>query len=262
MPTRDRSFPAVFVSHGSPSLILEHAPARDFLSGLGLALGRPKAILCASAHWETDEPAINHTARPGTIHDFFGFPKTLHEIRYPAPGAPNVAEAASALLHGAGLDARLDPMHGLDHGAWSPLYLMYPDATIPVVQISVQPNRDAGHHLAVGRALAPLRCEEILVLASGAATHNLDDFGRYPLNAEPAPYAADFDRWLKDAIEDGRSDDLVHYRARAPHAARNHPSEEHLLPLFVALGAGTSRGRQIHASFTYGVLSMAAYAFD
>lgn len=258
----DDSFPAVFISHGSPSLILEHTPARDFLAALGRALGRPKAILCASAHWETDEPTLNHTARPETIHDFFGFPKALYEIRYPAPGAPNVAEAASALLRDAGLGARRDPARGLDHGAWAPLYLMYPDAAIPVAQISVQPRRSAAHHLDVGRALAPLRRDGVLVLASGAATHNLGDFGRYPLNAEPAPYAADFDRWLKDAIEDGRRDDLVHYRARAPHAARNHPSEEHLLPLFVALGAGTAKGRQIHASFNYGVLSMAAYAFD
>jgi 4,5-DOPA dioxygenase extradiol len=116
--------------------------------------------------------------------------------------------------------------------------------------------------LAIGRALAPLRADGVLVLASGAATHNLDDFGRYALNAAPAPYAAEFDRWLKDAIEEGRRDDLVHYRGRAPGAERNHPSEEHLLPLFVALGAGTAKGRQIHASFTYGVLSMAAYAFD
>jgi 4,5-DOPA dioxygenase extradiol len=256
------SFPSVFVSHGSPGLIFEHAPARDFLTGLGRALGRPKAILCASAHWETDEPALSHAARPETIHDFFGFPKPLYDIRYPAPGAPDTAEAAAVLLRQSGLSAGLDPARGLDHGAWAPLYLMYPDAGIPVAQISVQPHLGADHHLAVGKALAPLRADGVLVLASGGITHNLGDFGRYPLDAAPVPYAADFDRWLKDAIAEGNADELVRYRTRAPHAAGNHPSQEHFLPLFVALGAGQAKGRQLHAGFTYGVLSMAAYAFD
>ncbi|MFO0998198.1 MAG: class III extradiol ring-cleavage dioxygenase [Alphaproteobacteria bacterium] len=258
----DTSLPAIFLSHGSPGLILEEAPARDFLSGLGRTLGRPKAILCASAHWETDEPALNRTEKPETIHDFFGFPRPLYEIRYAAPGAPDVAETAARLLRTADLAARLDPGHGLDHGAWAPLYLMYPDATIPVAQISVQTHRGPDHHIAVGRALQPLRKEGVLILASGAATHNLRDFGRYALNAPAVAYASAFDTWLKDSIENGRVDELADYRRRAPDAARNHPSDEHFLPLFVALGAGSAKGRQIHASFTYGVLSMAAYAFD
>jgi 4,5-DOPA dioxygenase extradiol len=251
--------PALFVGHGSPSLTLEPVPARDFLAGLGRELGRPKAILAVSAHWETAIPEVGAAEKPETIHDFFGFPEALYRLDYPAPGSPALADRAAQLLGGFG--AAVDRGRGLDHGIWAPLRLMYPEADIPVVPLSIQPPRGAEHHLAMGRALAPLRDEGVLVMATGAATHNLRDFGRYPLGAEPAPYARAFDGWLADVLERRDEAALVNWKALAPEARRNHPSDEHFLPLIVAQGAGGA-ARRLHASFTYGFLSMAAYAFD
>ena len=258
------TWPSIFVGHGSPGMILERAAARDFLSGLGRQIGKPKAILVATAHWETGAPAIGAAGKPETIHDFFGFPQELYRIVYPASGAPEMAARAQALLNGAGFDATLDHARGLDHGAWAPLYLMYPDADVPVAQISLQPHRGPGYHLSIGRALEPLREEGVLVMGSGAITHNLRDFGRWGLNDPPAAYAAEFDAWVRDAVTRGDTEAVVDYRARAPHAARNQPSEEHFLPLLVAMGAGGkgAKARTLHEGFTYGFLSMAAYAFD
>lgn len=257
------SWPSIFVGHGSPGMILERAAARDFLAGLGKKLGKPQAILVATAHWETGAPAIGAAGKPETIHDFFGFPQELYRIEYAAPGAPDLAVRAQGLLKEAGFESALDHTRGLDHGAWSPLYLMYPEADVPVTQISLQTQRGTGHHLSLGQALAPLRDEGVLVMGSGAVTHNLRDFGRYGLNDPPAEYAAEFDSWVRDAVERGDTDAIVDYRQRAPHAARNQSSDEHFLPLLVAMGAGGegAKGRTLHASFTYGFLSMASYAF-
>ena len=251
-------FPALFVSHGSPSLTLEPVPARDFLSGLGREIGRPKAILAVSAHWETAVPEVGGAETPETIHDFFGFPEALYRLRYPAPGSPELAARAAQRLGGFG--AAVDRTRGLDHGIWAPLRLMYPEADIPVVPLSVQPRLGPEHHLAMGRALAPLREEGVLVMATGAATHNLRDFGRYPLDGEPPPYARAFDSWLSDVLERNDEKALVNWKTEAPEARRNHPSDEHFLPVIVAYGAGGAATR-LHASFTYGFLSMAAYAF-
>ena len=258
------SWPSLFVGHGSPGMILERAAARDFLSGLGKQLGKPQAILVATAHWETGAPALGAADKPETIHDFFGFPQELYRITYPALGAPSLALRAQALLKEAGFDATLDHTRGLDHGTWAPLSLMYPRADVPVTQISLQTQRGTGYHLSLGQALAPLRAEGVLVMGSGAVTHNLRDFGRYGLNDPPAAYAVEFDTWVRDAVERGDAEAIVVYRERAPHAARNQPSEEHFLPLLVAMGAGGqgAKGRTLHTSFTYGFLSMAAYAFD
>ncbi|MBI3453467.1 MAG: dioxygenase [Rhodospirillales bacterium] len=256
-------FPTVFVSHGAPTLIGEEVPARDFLAGLGGAFGRPKEILVASAHWETAKPTFGTVEKPETIHDFYGFPDELYRLRYPAPGAPGLAGRAIEMLQSTGLAASRDDQRGLDHGAWVPLMLMYPGADIPATQISLQHPLGPAHHLAVGRALAGLRDEGVLVLGSGSATHNLSrlDWGA---NGAPAAWAKDFDDWLDERLAAGDADALVDYRARAPGAALAHPRDEHLLPLFVALGAAGegARGKRLHASFTHGNLSMAAYRFD
>jgi 4,5-DOPA dioxygenase extradiol len=255
--------PALFVTHGAPTLPLDDTPARGFLGGLGRELGRPDAILCISAHWERPSAAVSTAARPETIHDFYGFPPDLYRMTYPAPGAPEIAARAARLIRSAGLDCVEDAERGLDHGAWTPLTLIYPDADVPVAQVSVQSAAGPDHHLALGRALAPLRSDNVLILASGSATHNLRHFGRFALDAPLIEEARDFDDWLVETVSGGDVAALVDYRRRAPRAAANHPSEEHFLPLFVAVGAGgNGPGRVIHRSASYGFLAMTAFAFD
>jgi 4,5-DOPA dioxygenase extradiol len=256
--------PALFVSHGAPTLPLETSAANAFLSGLGREIGRPRAILVVSAHWETDAPAVSAASAPETIYDFYGFPRELHRLRYPAPGAPQLAQRAAGLLRAQGLPAVIDPARGLDHGAWTPLILMYPEADIPVTQLSVQPAAGPAHHYRLGEALRPLRDEGVLILGSGGITHNLHEFrGRGRDDAPPA-WVAEFNEWIAAVLQSARWQDLVDYRARAPQAARNHPTEEHLLPLFVAAGAVREQGRaaRLHASYAYGVIGMDAYRFD
>jgi 4,5-DOPA dioxygenase extradiol len=255
------TFPAVFVSHGAPTLALEDGAAHQFLRGYGAALGRPRAIVVASAHWATAAPAVCAVAQPQTIHDFSGFPRALYQLSYPAPGAPELAQRASELLATAGIDCMLDEAWGLDHGAWVPLMLMYPAADIPVLQIALQPQLGTRHHFDIGRALAPLRDEGVLILGSGGATHNLRELG--PPGSAPPAWAKDFSGWLDEMVTAGNIDSLLDYRKLAPQAVRNHPTEEHFLPLFVAAGAAASgRGRRVHTSTTYGSLMMDAYTFD
>jgi 4,5-DOPA dioxygenase extradiol len=256
-----KRLPALFVSHGAPTLPLEDVSARAFLRGLGAALPRPRAILAVSAHWLTDRPAVSAAPRPETIHDFYGFPAELYELRYPAPGDAALAVRVKERLSGAGLGAAVDAGRGLDHGAWVPLMLMYPDADVPVIQLSLQPRLGTAHHLRLGAALAPLRDEGVLILGSGGATHNLREFRGSRTEDPLADYAGRFAQWLADTVEGGDREALANYRALAPDAARNHPSEEHLLPLHVAAGAGES-GQRIHHSASYGILAMDAYRFD
>lgn len=257
----NQKFPALFVSHGAPSMVIEPCPTRSFLERLGEEVGTPAGIVCVSAHWTTREPRVTTHPHPPTIHDFGGFAEELHRLEYRAPGDPQLGERVLTLLGEHGLGGEPDPVRGYDHGAWSPLMLMYPQAQVPLVQLSVQPHLGPEHHLELGRALAALRDEGILVLASGSTTHNLADFFGRSLDAAPLSYARDFAQWLKEGIEAGRVEDLLAYRERAPEALRNHPTPEHLLPLFVALGAG-GKGRQIHDAYTYGALSMAAFRWD
>ena len=255
--------PSVFVSHGSPMLPLGDSPARRFLADLAARLPRPEAILAVSAHWETDAPTVNAVAVNDTIHDFRGFPEPLYALRYVAPGSPALAERVRGLLRDAGFECRVNTRRGLDHGAWVPLLLAYPEADIPVVQLSVQSRLGPAHHLELGRALAPLRDERTLVLGSGSFTHNLHE---YFAGAEDVPepeWVAGFADWFDGALADGRTEDLLDYRRRAPAARRNHPTEEHLLPLFVALGAAGSRSHveRLHRSADRGVLRLDAYTF-
>jgi len=257
-------FPAIFVSHGAPLLAIQPGLAREFLSGLGKTLGKPKSILTVSAHWESGDAAVSAAARPETIHDFYGFPDELYRIEYPAPGAPGLATRARALLGEKGIAARVHPTRGLDHGAWVPLMLMYPDADVPVTQLTVQTALGPVHHVKLGEALRGLREEGVLILGSGGATHNLREFGRHPDGAAPPQWVTDFQEWLAQTIESGQSDELVRYRSVAPDAVRNHPTEEHFLPLFVPAGAGSPgvAGKRIHHSHTFGVFAMDAYRFD
>lgn len=252
------SMPTLFVSHGAPTLILEDVPARRFLAGLGQLVPRPRAIVAVSAHWNTERPTVSTAARPETIHDFYGFPEGLYRLRYDAPGAPDLAGRVAQLTGALG-----DPSYGLDHGAWVPAMLAWPEADIPIFQLSVQPQLDPAHHIALGRKLAALRDEGILVMASGSATHNLRRLVRGGPTTRPEPWAQAFDDWLAEVLEKGDESALAGYRTGAPHARDAHPTDEHFLPLHVAFGAAGegARGRALHRSFTLGNLSMAAYAF-
>ena len=261
--------PSIFISHGSPMLAIESGPAVDFLRGLGRTLerqyGRPQAILCASAHWETAAPAVSSATRPETIHDFYGFPEPLYRLTYPAPGAPQAARRAADLLRQADFDCALEPGQGLDHGAWMPLRLLWPDADIPVAQLALQQPLGPAHHVALGAALAPILSEGVLVLGSGGAVHNLRALGqsRAAGRFDTPEWAAQFDDWLERAVHRGDGEQLIRYRSFAPHGAMAHPRDEHLLPLHIAFGAGGQRpGRTLYRGFNLGSLSMAAYAFD
>jgi len=256
--------PALFVSHGAPTLALEPGSTRGFLAQLGATFDRPKAILVISAHWETPLPVISSARRPETIHDFSGFPETLYAMRYATPGAPDLAARAAQLLATAGLQADATAERGLDHGAWVPLMLMYPEADIPVTQLSVQNTLGPAHHWRMGEILRPLRDEGVLIIGSGSVTHNLSEFGRHRYDSQPPSWVSEFNDWLHDAISSSDPSVLNDYRVRAPHAVRNHPTEEHLLPLFAAAGAGTpgSAPQRLHAGYTYGVIGMDTWRFD
>ena len=257
-------FPTIFVSHGSPMLALQDSPARRFLQGLGQSLPRPQAIAVVSAHWETrGAPAVSLATQPETIHDFDGFPQALFDMQYPAPGAPGVAERAAALFTAAGFPVGTSANRGLDHGAWVPLKLMYPDADIPVVQISIVHGASPAMHRQLGAALQALREEGVLVLASGSLTHNLYEFRGQPVDAPAPAWVSDFESWMREKLVANDHDALLDYRTLAPMAEKNHPTEEHLLPLYVALGAAGpgARAELLHASVEHGVLAMDAYAF-
>lgn len=251
--------PAIFVSHGAPTLPFDDVPARDFLRGLGTELRRPRAVLAVSAHWDTNVPATNAVASNDTIHDFSGFPRPLYDLRYSAPGDALLAHEVGGLLNGFG--AKTDTMRGLDHGAWVPLMLMYPEADIPVVQLSVQSGLGAAHHIALGRTLAALRREDVLVLGSGGFVHNLRQIA--PPGSPEAQWSKDFAGWMHDRLIAGDDAALADYRARAPQAQLAHPTDEHLMPLLVAYGAGgeNAKATRLHSSATFGSLRMDAYSF-
>lgn len=251
--------PTLFLSHGSPMHALEPGAVRGVWENLGRTLPRPKAILIASAHWETNVPAFTGATKPATIHDFYGFPKPLYQIQYPAPGAPDIAARAVELLAREKIKAMTDPERGLDHGAWSPLLYMYPKADVPVVQVAVQTELGPRHHLALGRALAPLSDEGVLILGSGHLTHNLRDRS----DGGPAAYALEFQDWVKQRIDRHALDELADYRKLTPNGARAHPTDEHFLPLFVALGAAREgyKAERLYEGIEMGSLAMDAYLF-
>ena len=208
-------------------------------------------------------PAVSSAKLPETIHDFSGFPEALYKLRYPAPGAPQLAQAVVQALRQAGIAVEQDVGRGLDHGAWIPLSLMYPQADIPVTQLSVQPGQDASWHLALGRALRPLREQGVLILASGSITHNLSAIFRHPTGAAAPLWVTAFCDWMADKIAAGDLAALSAYRTCAPHAVQNHPTDEHLLPLFVALGAAEdiSQSQHLNPVMTFGMLGMDAWLF-
>ena len=261
--------PSLFISHGSPDTAIADTAARAFLERYAASLPRPKAIVVASAHFEVSGGvAVSHDARPETIHDFGGFAPELYDITYPAPGDPVLAERIAGDLNRAGFVSRPVDGRGFDHGTWVPLSLLYPEADIPVVQVSVDPEKGPKHHLRLGRALAHLREEGMLVIGSGSFTHNLREAfaalraGRRQIDMPE--WVSSFVAWMDGRIDAGDEPSLIAYRNEAPNAERNHPTEEHLMPLYVAIGAAGAdwRAIKIHESHEFGALSMDAFAFD
>jgi len=255
--------PTLFISHGSPMNALAATESSRTWASLAASLPRPRAILIASAHFETSVPMLTGNPQPETIHDFGGFPEPLYSLRYAARGAPDVATQTVALLKSAGITAGINGCRGLDHGAWVPLMWMYPDADVPIAELSVQPELGSAHHLELGRALAPLGDDGVLIVGSGHATHNLRDWMANPRRQEPLRYAQSFADWLNARLVAHDAEALAAYRERAPDAARAHPSEEHLLPLLVAwAAAGEGAAVERHsAGFEAGALANDSYLF-
>ncbi|XP_050378209.1 extradiol ring-cleavage dioxygenase [Argentina anserina] len=259
-----------YISHGSPTLSIDDSiPAGQFLRSWkqnGFP-SKPSSILVISGHWETSVPTVNSVSGPlNTIYDFYGFPKAMYQIKYPAPGSPDLASRVKTLLTNSGRFPKVavDTTRGLDHGAWVPLMFMYPEADIPVCQLSVQTNRDGSYHFDLGRALAPLRDEGVLIMGSGAATHNLRMLRYGAADGAADPWALEFDTWLKEALVGGRYEDVNRYEEKAPHAKKAHPWPDHFYPLHVAMGAAgkESKAKLIHHSWQAATLSYASYQFS
>lgn len=256
--------PSLFVPHGAPTFALRPGAAGAAIAEEAAGLSHMRAVIVVSAHWDTAVPTVGSAARPQTIHDFGGFPDELSRIRYPATGCARGSEEVVAALRTAGIDAVSDAGRGLDHGAWIPLRMMYPDAEVPVVPLSIQSARGPAHHLQLGRALAPLAARGFLIVGSGNLTHNLRDFQSAVLAGGQTPgYIREFADWMWRHIESGDERSLLDYRRLAPGGARAHPHEDHLLPLFVALGAAGEHphSRRFHAGVDDYVLAMDAFEF-
>jgi 4,5-DOPA dioxygenase extradiol len=253
-------FPSLFISHGSPMLALEPGESGPALSRLAATLPRPKAIVIVSAHWESEQLLVNANPQPETWHDFGGFPPALFAVQYPAPGLPALSGQVVDLLNAAGLSAHSDARRPFDHGVWVPMSLMYPEADIPIVQVSLPSRGGPQLQTSVGRALASLRDEGVLIIGSGSITHNLRELDWHAGPESVEPWAKAFRDWMIDKLGSDDEAALHDYRAQAPNAVRSHPSDEHLLPLYFARGAG-GEFSVAHKGFTMGALGMDIYRF-
>ncbi|MEE4141667.1 DODA-type extradiol aromatic ring-opening family dioxygenase [Pseudomonas viridiflava] len=253
-------FPSLFISHGSPMLALQPGESGPALARLAAEMPRPRAIVMVSAHWESHELLVNGNPQPETWHDFGGFAAELFAVQYPAPGLPDLTREVVELLAASDLPARIDSRRPFDHGVWVPLSLMYPQADIPVVQISLPSRQGPELQTRVGKALAGLRADDVLIIGSGSITHNLGELNWNGDSARVEPWAQAFRDWMIDKLASDDESALHQYRSLAPHAVRAHPSDEHLLPLYFARGAGGAFS-VAHQGFTMGALGMDIYRF-
>lgn len=270
--TTPAALPVLFISHGAPLFALDAGSTGPALTrwGQGLqASGKAlRGVVIMSPHWMARSPTVMSNPAPATWHDFGGFPPELYALQYPAPGSPALAAEVMALLAEAGMAAASEAERPLDHGAWVPLMHLFPRADVPVVQLALPASYGPAQLLAMGQALARLRAQGVLLVGSGSMTHNLQEF--FGGAHTPAPYVLAFSRWVEAAVARGDKQALLDYRRQAPHAQRAHPSEDHFLPLFFALGAagwGDAQARQVHADYLsrevrYGILAMDSFALS
>jgi 4,5-DOPA dioxygenase extradiol len=259
---RMTAVPALFISHGAPTFALEPGLLGANLRAMASRISSVRTVLVVSAHWQTRGTRVMTTATPETVHDFGGFPPELYRLEYPAPGAPEVALETGRLLEAQGFVVAEDAQRGFDHGAWVPMLHLFPEARVPMFQVSMPYDLDAAGAWRLGRALGALRDTGVLIVGSGSLTHNLYEVRQS--GPDTAPYAREFASWVRDAVLAHDTDRLIRYRRNAPHAERAHPTEEHYLPLLVALGASTAGNETpevIEGGMTYGVLSMESYAW-
>lgn len=261
---------SLFISHGAPNVLIKDTAAHRFLRTLGSVIPRPKAIVSVSAHFEADRPTVVADPAPATIYDFGGFEPEMYQQRYPAPGHPELAHEVAETLASAGLLPDILPKRGYDHGVWVPLKLAYPQADIPIVQVSINPLKDADYHFRLGQVLAPLLSDDVIMIATGAITHNLSALfgqgqgqGLRPVDDQPELWSEAFADWVADHVVAGATRDLLQWDRLAPHALKNHPEAEHLMPLFAALGAaGSGAVQHLHKSTEYGVIRMDTFGFE
>ena len=264
------SLPALFISHGAPLFAIDAGESGPALTTLGRQLRQRagqdlRGVVVMSPHWTARSPAVMSNPKPDTWHDFGGFPPALYQLAYPAPGAPELSVEVAELLREQGIEVQSDPKRPFDHGTWVPLMHLFPQADVPVTQLALPAGWGPAQVYAMGRALQPLRERGVLVIGTGSMTHNLSElFGGA---REPAPYVVEFSRWVEDAIQRGDLDALLDYRTRAPHAQRAHPSDDHFLPLFFALGAGgfgegggSPKPGYVTREVMYGILAMDSFA--
>lgn len=257
--------PVLYVSHGAPLFALEAGDTGPALTHWGAQLRAQfpllRGVVVLSAHWMARTAQVMTAAAPATWHDFGGFPAALYQLQYPAPGAPLLAQEVLALLRAAGVPARGDAERPFDHGAWVPLRHLFPQADVPVLQVALPVNAGPAEVYALGAALRPLRAQGVLVVGSGSMTHNLSEFFGSAQTAA-APYVLEFSRWIEAALVRGDLPALLNYRHEAPHAVRAHPTEEHFLPFFFALGAAGEPAQPHYLSreVVHGVLAMDAFA--
>lgn len=260
MTATQKTVSPVFFAHGAPTLAIEETPASRFLKSFAESRTWPEAVLILSAHWETDGLKLSAPGPLRTYHDFRGFPSELYEISYPARADEDRVDEAAGLLEAAGYDVELDSDWGLDHGAWVPLSLAFPRANIPVTALSLPNGSTPESVYELGRAVAPLKEKGVLIAGSGSTTHNLRDIR--PQGSRAPEWAENFDRWLDEGLKGG-SVDYFRDLESVPDFRRNHPTEEHLLPLFFAFGAAgkEAHAELLHRSYEYGTISMSYFRF-
>ena len=259
------ALPTLFVPHGAPTFALRPGAAGAALVDLARKLEPPKAILVVSPHWETRDPTVGSATDLETIYDFGGFPSELYTLKYPAHSDAALAQQVADQLVGAGYPARIDPHRGLDHGAWVPLRMMYPAADIPVIPLSIKPHAGAAYHYALGQALQPLTEAGFLVIGTGSITHNLRDYMVCVHNNLPTPdYVTRFADWVGAQVESDETQRLLDYRTTSPDAARAHPTDDHFMPFFVALGAAGAhpKAERFYAGVDDLVIAMDGYRFQ